>query len=256
MSAMTERSAVTLEDVPLEWPGAPGWNDPRSPTPTWPTTGFLGQLSEDARQTVLHLGTPRRFDAGEPLLLEGTASDCAYLLVSGLYKVTGTLGSGQKEALIAIRIGGDVVGEVGLSDGQPRSAAVRSVGAGVGRRIGEDDFYAFLNRFPDANRAMARTMAGKLRSATQRRVEFTAYPAPARMARVLLELATTHGVRTAEGIEVGLDLTQPELAALVGAAEATIHRVLAQLRKDGVLRTGYRRIVVRDVRRLEGLAEP
>ena len=221
----------------------------------WPSTTFLGQLHDGARRVALNLGTQRRVAAGESLLVEGTASDCVYLLLSGLYKVTGNLGSGHRESLIAIRVGGDIVGEIGLADGQPRSAAVRSVGEGVVRRVGDRDFYGFLAAFPDANRAMTRAMASKLRSATRRRVEFSAFPAPARLARVLLEMATTYGVSTSEGIEISVELTQPELAALVGAADATIHRVLTQLRKDQIVDTGYRRVRVRDLRRLEAMTE-
>lgn len=221
--------------------------------PPWPVTGFLGQLSEEARQAALRLGTFRRFGHGDVILQEGTESDCAVLLLSGLYKVVGSLGSGR-EALLAIRAGGDIVGELGLADGQPRSATVKAVGSGEGRRIGEREYFAFLARFPDASRAANRAMAGKLRSATRRRVEFATCPAPTRMARVLLELKAAHGVPLREGFVIEVALTQPELAALVGVTEPTIHRILAAMRQEGVLGTGYRRIHILDVRRLAELA--
>lgn len=220
--------------------------------PSWPVTGFLGQLSDETRQAALRLGTLRRFAHGDVILQEGAASDCAVLLLSGLYKVVGSLGSGR-EALVAIRAGGDIVGELGLADGQPRSATVKAVGSGEGRRIGERDYHAFLARFPDANRAANRAMAGKLRSATRRRVEFATWPAATRMARVLLEMKVAHGAPMGEGFVIEVALTQPELAALVGVTEPTIHRVLAALRKEGVLDTGYRRIRILDVQRLEEL---
>jgi CRP/FNR family transcriptional regulator, cyclic AMP receptor protein len=225
-----------------------------SPTPPWPAAGFLGQLAPATRETALRLGTERRFDPGDVLLLEGSRSDHTFILVSGLFKVTGSLGSGR-EALIAIRTGGDIVGELGLADGRPRSATVRAVGSGVGRRIGEQDFFAFLSRFPDASRAVNRAMADKLRSATRRRVEFATFSATARIARVLLELTEVHGESVTSGLLVRVELNQPELAALVGVAEATVHRILAALRRDGVLDTGYRRVRIIDVHRLERLAE-
>jgi CRP/FNR family transcriptional regulator, cyclic AMP receptor protein len=243
-----------MASVAAEGTGPGGRSRHRRAASSWPATGFLGQLSDEARRAALQLGTPRHLTPGDVLLLEGTASDCAFLLVSGLFKVTGSLGSGR-EALLAIRAGGDIVGELGLSDGQPRSATVRAVGVGLVRRIGEHDFHAFLNKFPDANRAANRAIADKLRSATRRRVEFTTFSAPARLARVLLELAAVHGAHTAGGIAIGVELTQPELAALVGVGEATIHRILAGLRTQRVVSTGYRRIHIVDIRHLEELAE-
>jgi CRP-like cAMP-binding protein len=76
------------------------------------------------------------------------------------------------------------------------------------------------------------------------------------MARVLLELKAAHGIPMREGFAIDVALTQPELAALVGVTEPTIHRVLTTLRRDGVLDTGYRSILILDERRLEGLAQP
>jgi CRP-like cAMP-binding protein len=69
---------------------------------------------------------------------------------------------------------------------------------------------------------------------------------------VLVELAGAYGD---ESGEIDVPLTQPELAALVGAAEPTVHRALANLRKERIVVTGYRRIVVCDRHRLAILAD-
>ena len=211
----------------------------------WPATSFLGQLSETTRQAVLHLGTLRHLAAGEIVIQEGDRPDFAVVLLSGVYKVTGVIESGR-EALLAIRVGGDLVGELGLADGQPRSATVRAGTTGRCRRIGRPEYEAFLDGHPDAGRAVGRAIAAKLRSATRRRVEFATCPAPVRVARVLRELIETHGVRRPGAVSIEVALTQPELAALAGATEPTVQRVLSTLREQGVVQTGYRRLSVLD----------
>ena len=138
--------------------------------------------------------------------------------------------------------------------GQPRSATVRVAVEGRGRRIGERDFAAFLARYPNATRAVSRAITDKLRSATRRRVEFATLSVQARLARVLLELTAVYGKQAPRGFEIDVELTQPELAALVGVGEATIQRVLANLRKTGVVDTGYRHVGVLDITELERLA--
>jgi hypothetical protein len=58
------------------------------------------------------------------------------------------------------------------------------------------------------------------------------------------------------GLVIGVDLTQPELAALTGSAEVTIHKALAELRRDELITTGYRRTTVLDLNRLWSSPHP
>jgi CRP-like cAMP-binding protein len=124
----------------------------------------------------------------------------------------------------------------------------------VVRRIGQREFLAFLTRHPDAALAVNRIVVGKLRNATWHRIEYGSSPAPIRLARVLIHLAGEHGEQVPEGTLIGLSLTQPDLAALAGAREPTVQKVLRSLRKDGVIHTGYRQIVIRDAAALHAIA--
>ena len=216
----------------------------------WPPTSFLGRLSSGSRSAVLRLGTRRRLAADEILIQEHARADFVAVLLTGLYKVVGLTDDGR-EALLAVRVGGDLVGELGLADGEPRSATVRSAGDGEYLRIGERDYRAFLATYPDANAAMARAMAAKLRSATRRRVEFAAYPAAVRVARILCELAAAHGAPDARGVRIAIALAQPELASLVGATEPTVQRVLYAMRDAGIIAVGRRTVWVLDQQRLD-----
>lgn len=222
--------------------------------PPWPRSSFLGQLSDDTLRAVLRMGTRRRHSAGEVIIQEGAQSDYALVLLSGLYKVVGLTEDGR-EALLAVRIGGDLVGELGLADGELRSASVRAAGEGEVIRIGEREYRTLLSTYADANQAVSRAMAAKLRSATRRRVDFATCPVPVRLARVLQELAMRHGTRQNDKIQIEMALTQDELATLVGTTSPTIHRVLTSLRKGDILDTGYRRIDILDEQQLADLAD-
>ena len=95
--------------------------------------------------------------------------------------------------------------------------------------------------------AVNRMVAAKLRWSTQRRIDFGGYDVPVRLARILVSLVSTHGVLTSRGWEIGFPITQPELAALIGAAEPTVHKSLTELRRRKVLDTGYRRMTILDL---------
>lgn len=212
-------------------------------------------MSRTARQRLLGLGAKKQFPgSGRVLIREGDNSRVVFLLLAGVVKVSGSTGTG--EALLAIRVGGDMVGELSALDSRPRLATVTTAGPVIARVIGQGEFIGFLARDPDAALAISRGVSDKLRSATARRVDFTGCDAATRFARVLLELAVRYGQNTRAGAVIRCPLTQSELAALAGAAEPTIQRVLRQLRAEGVVASGYRETTVLDIAGLRQRAFP
>jgi CRP-like cAMP-binding protein len=200
---------------------------------------------------MLALGTARDYAPGTVLLWEGERSAHALVLVKGLVKVTATSPEGHL-SLLAIRTAGDLVGELASMDDEPRIATVTAAGPVRARVVGKSEFRRYLTDHPEVAIALSSSVGMKLRWATRRRIDFGAHEVHVRLARVLVELVTTYG--TGKG-EIGVPLSQPELAALVGAAEPTVHRTLAHLRKEDIVVTGYRRVVVRDRARLEAIAD-
>ncbi|WP_244190592.1 Crp/Fnr family transcriptional regulator [Streptomyces caeruleatus] len=220
----------------------------------WPARSLLGMLPLPARLELLRRGTEVRFDAGDVLLREGWDDRHVLLLLSGFVKVTATVENGET-SLLAVRAGGDTVGEMAAMDGAPRSATVTACGPLTARRISAETLRELLLSRPEISLALTGIVANRLRWANRRRLDFRGYPAKARLARLLVELADCYGTERADGVEIGCSLTQPELATMVGAAETTIHKVLSDLRKDRVLKTGYRTTTILNLPRLTGLAD-
>ncbi|MFJ9962744.1 Crp/Fnr family transcriptional regulator [Streptomyces avermitilis] len=219
----------------------------------WPARSLLGVLSPPARRELLGLGVETRFEPGEVLLTEGAHDRHVLVLLSGFAKVTATVENGET-SLLAVRVGGDSIGEMAAMDGAPRSATVIACGQMTARVLQPGVLHGLLMRRPEVSVALAGIVADRLRWANRRRLDFRGYPAKVRLARLLVELATSYGRPTDGGVVVGCRLTQPEMAALTGAAETTIHKGLRELREGGLLETGYRSTVVRDLPRLKRLA--
>jgi CRP-like cAMP-binding protein len=206
---------------------------------------------------MLELGAKVEYAPGRVLIHEGDDSTHVCVLIHGCVKVTATNADGHV-ALLAIRMGGDIVGEVASLDNRPRSATVIAAGPVAVRVISRAEFLGLLTRYPDAAIAVGASVAAKLRWANERRVDFGGLEAKVRLARVLYELATVYGQRVGTGVVIGVAFSQSELASLVGVAEATVHRALAELRRHDVIKTGYRQTTVRDLtalRHLAGLAQ-
>ncbi|GAB2735245.1 Crp/Fnr family transcriptional regulator [Amycolatopsis magusensis] len=225
-----------------------------SPRTTFPQGSFLSGLSQGPQEALLAMGTAREFEPDRVLFREGESTNHAFLLVDGCVKVTGTTPEGHL-ALLAVRVGGDLVGELAAMDGQPRVATVTTAGRVRARFLSQADFRRSLAGFSEIAIAVSSSVGVKLRWATRRRIDFGSREVRIRLARVLAELAGSYGIPSGEHIRIGVSLTQPELAALVGAAEPTVHRALAGLRRENIVETGYRRVCVCDRARLGEVAD-
>jgi CRP-like cAMP-binding protein len=175
------------------------------------------------------------------------------VLLDGVVKATGLTLDG-KEALLAIRVGGDIVGEFAALDEGTRSSTVTTCGAVVGRVIRQADFLATLHRDSVLAQAVNRSVVAKMRAANARRVDFAGYDAPTRLARVLRELAIRYGDRSGNRVDIAWPLTQPELASLAAVAEPTAQKALRRLREGGVIATGYRSLSIMDLNELNRIA--
>jgi CRP/FNR family transcriptional regulator, cyclic AMP receptor protein len=70
-----------------------------------------------------------------------------------------------------------------------------------------------------------------------------------------VKIALSYGRRVPDGIEIGVRLTQPELASLCGAAEVTTQKILRTFRGQGLVMTGYRYLIITDMSGLRAVAE-
>ena len=213
-------------------------------------------MTGPSRGRLLQLGSLVQYPGpGKILIREGDYSRFVLIILDGVVKVTGQV-YGGRDALLSIRMAGDLVGEFAALDEGPRSASVITCGAVVARIIKASEFLDSLRRDPDMSHAVSRSVVAKIRAANARRVDFSGCDIQTRLLRVLYEITVTYGTRTGNQSLIRWPLTQPELASLAGGAEPTVHRILRHLRKNGVISTGYRTITVLDLERLHRLAYP
>ena len=73
---------------------------------------------------------------------------------------------------------------------------------------------------------------------------------PGRVAKALIDLGVKFGEKREEGLYVNHDLTQEELAQLVGASRETVNKALADFAQRGWLRLDGRSVLILDYERL------
>jgi CRP-like cAMP-binding protein len=236
---------------------ADAWEIAREHRTEWPRTSFLAELDSPVLRDFLAAGQLVRFRKGQILLAEGAATTDAFLLLEACVKVTAQLDAGG-QALLAIRVSGDVVGEIAVMDGGDRTATVSACAheAVVAVRLRRDDLRSLLGRHPDAAISLTAAVSRKLRAATRRRVDINSCTIKVRIARALLELAEDYGHPVARGTLISVNLTQIELGTLIGAGETMAYRALRELRTDGLVVNVGRRLLIPNMAALRSAAWP
>ena len=176
------------------------------------------------------------------------------MIRKGYVKITTMLRDGR-EALLAIRVPGDIIGELAAFSGQERSATATACGSVIASSIPHGALSSFLGRHPSASQELTAAVGERLTWANRRRLDSAEFRVDDRVARALAELVRLCGRRDRDGIVLAITLTQAELASMVAASEAAVHKALRQLSDQGIIDTAYRAIIVIDPGRLAELAE-
>ena len=200
-------------------------------------TALRGSLSET---------TLRR---GDVLFHEGDSGDRLYIVLDGKIKL-GRTSSDGRENLLAILGPGQMFGELSLFDPGPRSATVTAVTDASFASLSHEDLLKWLEGRPQVARGLLSQIASRLRKANDVNADLVFSDVPGRVAKALLDLADRFGRTADDGVHVHHDLTQEELAQLVGASRETVNKALADFAQRGWLRIEAKAVVIMDLERL------
>jgi CRP-like cAMP-binding protein len=205
---------------------------------------FWEELTESERAALRPVAVRREYPVGAVLIREGDPATFVTVIESGWVKVI-TETPDRHESLLAVRGPGDIVGEVGVFHGRPRSATLIAIGPIHSLYVPAERFAAFLEKHPHARRVLTETIRRRMEEAAATPPPDTSAHGIRRLAFLLFHLADQFGSRVADrGIDIRPRLSQQELAGLVSASRQTIARVLRHWRDRGLIRTGRRTITV------------
>jgi CRP-like cAMP-binding protein len=199
---------------------------------------------------LLALGNRRTFKSGKLILEQGASNDHVVVVLRGAVKVVAYSEHGDA-TLLAIRIRGDLVGEQAGIDNNPRSASVIACGDVFAQTLSLLD----LKRLPDVEHQVQRMVSERWRSSDQLRVDFFGRNARARLARVLIEVATMGGWQAERRWELKIPLTRAELGSLASMKPSTAEKQMRQLLAEGLVATDQQRITLLDTGALRSIAD-
>jgi len=216
---------------------------------------FVDALTDEEAADLHAAGRRRGYRANVTLFHEGDDAGPVVVLLSGRVKVA-TIGGAGREAIMAVRGPGDLIGELSAIDNGPRSATVTTLEAVEALLVPGSAFAALLERRPRIALVILRMVAGRLRYADAQQTQFATHDVVGRVARRLVELGDRFGETAADGrIEIALPLSQEELAAWTGSSREAVSKALQLLRSVRIVETGRKHLTVLDPEALRRRAD-
>jgi CRP-like cAMP-binding protein len=210
---------------------------------------LFSALDDEAATALRASMADPRLRRGEVLFHEGDEGDKLYIVTDGKVKL-GRTSSDGRENLLAILGPGQMFGELSLFDPGPRSATVTAVTDTTFMSLSHEDLLRWLEGRPAVARGLLAQIAARLRKANDVNADLVFSDVPGRVAKALLDLADRFGRTADDGVHVHHDLTQEELAQLVGASRETVNKALADFASRGWVRVDSRALTILDAERL------
>lgn len=211
---------------------------------------FLDAMEPTTAAELLADSVQRTVPRNGWLFHEGDGPHDAFVIDTGLLKLFKTTFDGS-QAMLALRGPGEIVGELGAIDGQPRMlSAVAAVESQV-TVIPGDRLVGLIRDRPEFAMTMLTNQAILLRQTARHILALASGDALALVARRLLQLVDDPAYGAARSERAGttvidMPLSQQDVAAWAGVSLRSAAAVLKQLRDDSIVSTSRLQLEVHD----------
>ena len=206
-------------------------------------TAIFSDLDPDAMATLSREIEWLTFPRNHTIFVEGEPGDRLYVLVEGKVKV-GRRSMDGRESLIAVMGPGDTFGELALFDPGPRTATVATLTEVRAAAVPRQALHTWIADRPEIAEQLLRVLARRLRRTNDDLCDMIFTDVPGRVAKQLLDLTKRFGRPDGAGLRVDHELTQLELAQLVGSSRETINKALSEFANRGWIRQQGKTIYV------------
>jgi len=210
---------------------------------------LFSALDDEAASSLSESMASEKLSKGKVLFREGQEGDRLYVVVQGKIKLGTTSGDGR-ENLLGIFGPGQMFGELSLFDPKPRTATATAVTDSRLVSLAYDAVIGLVTSHPQTSLEVLRRLAQRLRESNEIVSDLVFDDVPGRVAKQIMNLGERFGTLKDDGLHVNHDLTQEELAHLVGASRETVNKSLADFAARGWVKLQPRGVLVTDVERL------
>jgi CRP/FNR family cyclic AMP-dependent transcriptional regulator len=180
---------------------------------------------------------------------EGEPADRLYIIISGKVKI-GHRSPDGRDHLLAIMGPPDMFGELSLFDPGVRTASATTLTEVRAVSLDRDALRGWMAERPEVAEELLRLLSRRLRRTYNKLTDQIFTDVPGRVAKQLLVLAQQFGTREGDAVRVAHDLTQEEIAQLVGASREATNQALCTFADRGWIQWESHNMLILDAERL------
>ena len=211
--------------------------------------GILQGVDSEAVNNLIEQMETVRFPRGTTIFDEGEPGDRLYIITAGKIKLARHAPDGR-ENLLTVMGPSDMFGELSIFDPGPRTSSAVCVTEVQAATMNSDMLQKWVEDHPSIAQQLLRVLARRLRRTNANLADLIFTDVPGRVAKTLLQLANRFGVQEGGALRVNHDLTQEEIAQLVGASRETVNKALATFAHRGWIRLEGKSALIVDTEHL------
>jgi CRP-like cAMP-binding protein len=185
--------------------------------------------------------------------LPGDPGHSVYFVNGGRVKISKVTRDG-KELTLAYRGPGEIFGELVMVDGGPREEMAEAMENALITELERGEFERIVQREGIIGYRLTKIVSQRRREVENKIEQLIFKDVSAKLAELLLRLATEYGIEDSRGTLVALKITHQEMANLIGSTRETVSLTLSQFKRRGLIQTDGRKVILADREGLRALA--
>ena len=208
----------------------------------------LKSLSREELMRISACKTSKVVKKGEVIFEEGESLKGVYCVREGVCKLT-KLSANGKDQIVRLVVKGELLGQRSLVGSETTNLSAVALKDMEVCFIPKEEIINDLQKSRDFSIDMLQHMASDLRESDNIIVDMAQKSVKQRMAETLIHLNEKFGVNE-EGM-LDITLSREDYANLVGTATESAIRILSEFKREGLIATSGKQIMIKDLNALE-----
>ena len=213
---------------------------------------LFSKLSASEIDALISYARIERYPSGREIFAKGSPGQCLMAVLRGRVKIS-SLSDDGKEVVFTIVNAGDIFGEMAVLDGEERSADATAMTDCELLVLSRRDLLPVLESRADLCMILLKVLCRRLRQTSEQVEDVMFRHLESRVAKALLQLVESVGLRALHSPSVELHVSQRELGSMAGGSRESVNKILQNWHRRGLIDLSKGSIIIRDVEAVERL---
>ncbi|MBV8736371.1 MAG: Crp/Fnr family transcriptional regulator [Alphaproteobacteria bacterium] len=211
---------------------------------------MLGKLSETEIDALVRYARVEFYPANEEIFAKDSPGNSLFLVLRGNVRVS-SISLNGKEIVLNIINEGELLGEIGVLDGGPRTGDAFAMTDCELLVLNRRDFMPYLEKHPEICLMLIKILCERLRRTSEQVEDLVFRHVKGRIAKALLQLSRRSGRSQVSSGLLELHLSQSELGNIVGSTRESVNKQLTEWEEQGIVAIAKELIIIREAAKLE-----